>query len=200
MYVGRIVAVGKTEKPFVAYRVSSRSFPNRVARITDAGVAIQPLDPEDMKRNPYIAYNCIRVSRNGVVVSNGSHTDPIFEKLEAGVKPEPALQQTLEQMGYERDDFNTPRIAGIVTDKVGYVATIRADGLEVAGFDLEENSCHVICTYEMDYIESQGHIFIAENAQQAAQYVVDSGVFENLELPICAAAWMDELAVVNPHE
>ena len=34
MYVGRIVVVGKTTQPFVAYRVSSRSFPNRVARVT----------------------------------------------------------------------------------------------------------------------------------------------------------------------
>ncbi|NIM06307.1 MAG: IMP cyclohydrolase, partial [Armatimonadetes bacterium] len=49
MYVGRIVAVGKTSRPLVAYRVSSRSFPNRVARITDIGVAIEPLDPEETK-------------------------------------------------------------------------------------------------------------------------------------------------------
>ena len=70
MYVGRIVAVGKADRPFAAYRVSSRSFPNRVARITDAIVAIQPIDPEDMKKNPYIAYNCLRASENGVVVSN----------------------------------------------------------------------------------------------------------------------------------
>ena len=200
MYVGRIVAVGKTDRPFVAYRVSSRSFPNRVARITDVGVAIQPLDPEDMKRNPYIAYNCIRVSRNGVVVSNGSHTDPIFEKLESGVEPETALQQTLEEMGYERDDFNTPRIAGIVTDKVGYVATIRADGFEVASFELKDNSCQVICTYEMDRIQGDGHPFAAQTALEAAEYVVDGGIFADLELPICAAAWMGELAVLNPHE
>ena len=31
MYLGRIISAGKTEdgKPYVAYRVSSRSFPNR---------------------------------------------------------------------------------------------------------------------------------------------------------------------------
>ena len=72
MDAGSIVAVGKTSRPFAAYRVSSRSFPNRVAAITDAGIAIQPLDPEDMKKNPYIAYNCVRVSSKGMVVSNGS--------------------------------------------------------------------------------------------------------------------------------
>ncbi len=200
MYVGRIVAVGKTDKPFVAYRVSSRSFPNRVARIADVGVAIQPLDPEDMKRNPYIAYNCIRVSSKGVVVSNGSHTDPIYEKIEAGVQPDVALQQVLTEMGYEKDDFNTPRIAGVVTDTIGFIGTVRADGLEVSSVELEPNSCHVICTYEMDRVESKSHPFVAESAEEAARYVVDGGIFKDLELPICAASWMGSLAVYNPHE
>jgi len=200
VYVGRIVAVGKTDKPFVAYRVSSRSFPNRVARITEQGVAIQPLDPEDIKRNPYIAYNCIRVSPKGVVVSNGTHTDPIFEKLEAGVQPDVALQQVLTEMGYEKDDFNTPRIAGVVTDTVGFIGTIRADGLEISSFELTENSCHVICTYEMDRVESKSHPFVADSPEDAAKYVVDGGIFKDLELPICAAAWMGSLAVYNPHE
>lgn len=200
MYVGRIVAVGKTDKPFVAYRVSSRSFPNRVARITDVGAAIQPLDPEYMKQNPYIAYNCIRVSSRGVVVSNGSHTDPIFEKIEAGVTPDTALQQVLTEMGYEKDDYNTPRIAGVVTNTVGFIGIVRVDGVEVSSFELEENSCHVICTYEMNRVESKGYPFVADNAKQAARYAVDGGVFKELELPICAAAWMGELAVYNPHE
>lgn len=200
MYVGRIVAVGKTDKPFVAYRVSSRSFPNRVAKITDVGVAIQPLDPEDMKKNPYIAYNCIRVSKNGIVVSNGSHTDPIYEKLEEGIAPDVALQQVLSEMGYEKDDFNTPRIAGVVKDNIGWVATVRADALEVNSFGLEDNSCHIICTYEMDKVENKSYPFIAETALDAARFVVDGGVFADLEKPICAAAWMGELSVFNPHE
>lgn len=200
MYVGRIVAVGKTDRPFAAYRVSSRSFPNRVARVTNAGVAIQPLDPEDIKKNPYIAYNCIRVSANGVVVSNGSHTDPIFELIEDGTTPDVALQKVLIEMGYEKDDFNTPRIAGVVTDTVGFIATIRADGLEIASFDLEENSCHVVCTYEMDRIESKGHPFVAESADEAARYIIDGGIFKDLEQPVCSAAWMEKLAVCNPHQ
>ena len=200
MYVGRIVVVGKTDRPFVAYRVSSRSFPNRVARITEVGAAIQPLDPDDMKKNPYIAYNCVRVSANGVVVSNGSHTDPIFEEIEKGTAPDVALQKVLTEMGYERDDFNTPRIAGVVTNSAGYIGTVRADAVEVSTFGLEENACHVICTYEMDRLDNKNHAFIAESAIEAAKYVVDSGMFRDLEKPICAAAWMDELAVFNPHE
>jgi len=201
MYVGRIVVVGRAKAPFVAYRVSSRSFPNRVARVTKEGVAIQPLDPEDIKKNPYIAYNCIRVSDKGVVVSNGSHTDGIFEKLNQGVPPDVALQQILSEMGYERDDFNTPRIAGVVAPNgTGFLGTIRADGLDISTFDLEENSCRFICTYELDRPENKNHPFLAESAAEAACYVVDGGLFADLELPVCAAAWMDELAVCNPHE
>ena len=200
MYVGRIVAVGSTQRPFVAYRVSSRSFPNRIARITDIGVGIQPLDPEDMKKNPYIAYNCIRVSKNGVVVSNGSHTDPIFDKLEEGIAPDVALQQVLTEMGYEKDEFNTPRIAGIIKGNVGYLGIVRADAVEVSGFDLEENSCKVICTYEMDHIEEKNYPFIANNADEAARFIVEGSMFKDLEQPVCATSWMDDLAIYNPHQ
>lgn len=200
VYVGRIVVVGKTNRPFVAYRVSSRSFPNRVARPTDSGAEIRPVDPEDIKKNPYIAYNCIRVFAGGAVVSNGAHTDPIAEKIEQGAAPDEAIQQVLTDMGYEKDDYNTPRIAGVVTKNVGFIGTVRADAFEIAGFDLEENSCRVICTYEMDRVESKSYPFVAESAEEAAAFVVGSGIFKDLELPICSAAWMDETAVCNPHE
>lgn len=200
MYVGRIVAVGKTDRPFAAYRVSSRSFPNRVARVTDVGVVIQPLDPEDTKRNPYIAYNCLRVSSKGVVVSNGSHTDPIFDMLEAGIHPDEAIQRVLTEMGYEHDDFNTPRIAGVVTESVGFIGIVRTDAVEVSSFELEENSCHFICTYELNRVESKGVPFMAASADEAARYIVEGGVFKDLDQPVCAAAWMEALAVYNPHE
>lgn len=200
MYVGRIVVVGKARDPFVAYRVSSRSFPNRVARITDAGAAIQPLDPEDIKKNPYISYNCIRVSANGVVVSNGSHTDGIYEKLEAGVPPDSALQQVLSEMGYEHDDYNTPRIAGIIDPSGnGFLGTVRADGLDIAAFSLEDNRCRLLCTYEIDRPQNRNYPFVANSPLDAARFVVDGGVFADFEQPVCAAAWMGELAVYNPH-
>lgn len=200
MYVGRIVVVGKTDRPFVAYRVSSRSFPNRVARIVPEGVAIQPLDPSEVEKNPYIAYNCIRISKNRVVVSNGSHTDPIFRELENGLTPVDALTKVLEKMGYERDQYNTPRIAGIVTPDRGYLGIVRDDGLEVNDFELKDRSCRVICTYELNKLEDVYHPICATNALDAAKYVVDGGFFNTLERPICSAAWLDDLAVYNPHE
>jgi len=200
LYVGRIVVVGKADRPFVAYRVSSRSFPNRVAQVTDAGIAIQPLDPEDLKRNPYIAYNCIRVGAKGVVVSNGTHTDGIHEALEAGAPPDAALQSVLGEMGYEKDELNTPRIAGVLAGGVGYLGIVRIDGLEITCFDLQPNTCRLICTYEMNRVEADSNVFVAADAKEAAIYVVNDGIFKTLEKPVCAAAWMDKLAVYNPHE
>ncbi len=200
MYVGRIVVVGKSTKPFVAYRVSSRSFPNRVSRITPEGVAIQPLDPKEVEKNPYIAYNCIRVSKGGVVVSNGTHTDPIFRDLEAGIAPDQAIRSVLEKMGYERDQYNTPRIAGVVTPDTGYLGIVRDDGIEVASFPLKDKLCRIICTYELNHLEEIEHPVCSLSASDAAKFVVDGPFFDTLELPVCAAAWMDELAVYNPHE
>ena len=44
MYLGRIISAGKTEdgKPYVAYRVSSRSFPNRQVKVLEDEAAIIP--------------------------------------------------------------------------------------------------------------------------------------------------------------
>jgi IMP cyclohydrolase len=200
MYVGRIVVVGKTTQPFVAYRVSSRSFPNRIAKVTAAdAVAIQPLDPKDLERNPYIAYNGIRVSPRAVVVSNGSHTDPIFELLDQGADPIGSIHDVLEEMGYEKDDYNTPRIVGAVVGARGFLGIVRDDGVEVEEIKLHDNACRLICTYELNHMPVDDVAFTAKNAAEAARFVVDGGAFAELELPVCAAAWLGELAVYNPH-
>lgn len=200
MYVGRIVVVGKTNRPFVAYRVSSRSFPNRVARIVGNTVSIQPIDPEDVKKNPYIAYNCIRVENDLAVVSNGSHTDPIFEEIQKGTPPDLAIQRVLSDMGYEKDDYNTPRIVGVVTDDHGFLGIVRADALEVGTFDLAQNSCRIICTYELNRLDNKSYPFVASSALDIAKYVVEGGIFKEFEHPVCSASWAGELAVFNPHE
>jgi hypothetical protein len=55
-----------------------------------------------------------------VIASNGSHTDPIAEKIAAGMTPRDALVLALMTMDYEKDDYNTPRIAGVVEPDEGY--------------------------------------------------------------------------------
>ena len=60
-------------------------------------------------------------STHALVASNGSHTDAICAQLELGLPPEAALTHVLTEMGYEKDEHNTPRIAGVVTEAAGFI-------------------------------------------------------------------------------
>ena len=88
MYLGRIVAAGLTAdgKPVAAYRVSSRSFPNRSANLANGMISIIPRKghEDDLSKNPYIAYHCVRLSGSVALATNGSQTDPIIEKIISG--------------------------------------------------------------------------------------------------------------------
>ena len=92
MYVGRIVAVGRTRGGANAglYRVSSRSFPNRRAVEIGGRLAIVPREGHegDVHKNPYIAYNCLRVAADWCVIANGSHTDPIADRSQTSLDNE----------------------------------------------------------------------------------------------------------------
>ena len=105
MYVGRMVAVGRNRQGRLAvlYRVSSRSFPNREAQIKEGAVAIVPKKgaKDDVFKNPYIAYNCLRIAGRTAVASNGSQTDPIAEKIAAGMPLRDALATTLWVLDFD---------------------------------------------------------------------------------------------------
>ncbi len=201
MYTGRIVVIGMAGgRPFAGYRVSSRSFPNRIAVRVPEGIAVQPLDPEDLKRNPYIAYNALRISKNGVIATNGSHTDPIFDALEAGATPAAALRKVLEEMGYEKDHLNTPRIAGIISGGKGYLGIVRDDGCDVESFGLRDGFCRIITTYELNHFDSREYPLDFDTAEAGARFIVDGGDFAGLEKPVCSCVYFGgETAICNPH-
>ncbi|WP_049985517.1 IMP cyclohydrolase [Halobellus rufus] len=142
MYIGRFVIVAPD---FGAYRVSSRSFPNR--RIVDRNgtltVAPTPDAPEN--DNPYVSYNCVREGGDAVVVGNGSHVDPIAEKLDLGYPARDALASSLLALDYEKDDYDTPRVAGVVGEE-SYIGIVRRDALLVDA--VEEPT--LVATYEED--------------------------------------------------
>ncbi len=138
MYVGRFLVVA----PEVgAYRVSSRSFPNRRAVQRDGAVTVEPTPDAPPSDNPYISYNCLRRTGRGVVIGNGSHVDPVAEKLALGTPARDALAGPLAALDFEKDDYDTPRIAGVVglTDDPAIedegpgalVGTVRRDALLV---------------------------------------------------------------------
>ena len=195
MYVGRIVAVGQTRAGANAalYRVSSRSFPNRTAVELNGRLAIVPREGHeaDLQKNPYIAYNCVRIASDFAVVSNGSQTDPIAEKIESGMPIRDALVSVLVALDYEKDDYNTPRLAGVVPllGDIAWLAIVRADALVVKSLPLEPGRATYIATYEAnDVRESQTSEFDASDAEAAARFVICWGEFSRLEKPVTAAA------------
>lgn len=185
MYVGRFLVVS----PEVgAYRVSSRSFPNREAVARDGTVTVGPTDDAPETDNPYVEYNAVRVTDRGAVVGNGSHVDPVAEKLELGYPARDAVAEALLAMDFEKDDYDTPRIAGIVgvdaddpstrTDGPGaVVGTVRRDALLVR----EVTEPTLVATYEKDSPEP--FALDARDAESAARRVYDLG----FDHAVCAA-------------
>ncbi len=197
MYVGRIVAVARTRdgRLAVLYRVSSRSFPNRQAQIKDNGVAIvpKPGSEGDVFKNPYIAYNCLRVVGETMVASNGSHTDPIVEKIAMGVPVRDAFASTLLALDYEKDSYNTPRIAAAVTRAcdAGVLGVVREDGVEVVRLPLQKGECRYVATYETNRIlPVQRGEFDAASAQEGADFILGKGVFAEMTNAVTAVCAM----------
>lgn len=188
MYLGRILAVGSNEEgSFVAYRVSSRSFPNRMTKSFPESVAVVPKEgfEQDIYKSPYIAYNCIRIVDDVAVVSNGSHTDVIAEKIASGMTIRDALALSLLTMDYEKDDFQTPRIAGASTMKgVSYIGIVTADKVIVD--KVPEGEASYIATYEHTYPQKVG--FEAANSSEAAAFIMDKGKFSEFTNPVTSAA------------
>ncbi|MDM7934148.1 MAG: IMP cyclohydrolase [Methanothrix sp.] len=149
MYVGRIVIVGMSHgRCFVAYRVSSRSFPNRRAEARDGSILVSPKDPSDLARNPYIAYTCIRTLDEVAVVANGTQTDTIMESIEDGMGPLKAIGLSLLAFGHERDELNTPRLAGAVKGDRAWLGIAMRDEIRAKELSLREGTACMVATYE----------------------------------------------------
>ena len=198
MYVGRFVVVAPTVG---AYRVSSRSFPHRQATERDGTITVGPTPDAEETDNPYISYNCVRLTDRGAVLGNGSHVDPIAEKLALGCPARDALADPLLALDFEKDDYDTPRIAGIVgvtddptvPDEPGaLVGIVRRDALLVEAVEAPT----LVATYEHD---SPGPFDLdATDAAGAAREVYD----HEFEYRVCAAGVATtpggfETAVVN---
>ncbi len=202
MYVGRIVAVGHSQgRSFVAYRVSSRSFPNRKAEVRGKSILVSPRDIADLAMNPYIAYNCIRVCRDAAVVANGTQADMIAERIEDGQKPLDAIAISLVAYGYERDELDTPRIAGAVRGDRAWLGIARREELRAREFRLEDGMALMVATYEKTDFEA------AEIGGSSANEIARRAFDLPLERPVCAAAALArpeeqgsgyDLAVYNP--
>ena len=197
MYIGRIVSVAQLQDGRLAavYRVSSRSFPNRTAVIGEDKVSIVPKAGHegDIHKNPYIAYNCVRVMQEGqvAVVTNGSQTDPIAEKIAQGMPVRDALVLSSLALDYEKDDYNTPRISAVADkrDGSGWLAIVRHDGLEVRQMPLTPGKFFYIATYEENTVSvDQSGDYDATSAETACEFILGKGVFAERTNPVTAVA------------
>ncbi len=196
MYLGRIVAVGRTRqgRNVVMYRVSSRSFPNREAVLNKDRVSIVPRAgfEEDLKRNPYISYNCLLFAGDYAVASNGSQTDPVAEKIAMGMPVRDAIALSLLAMDYEKDSLDTPRIVAVChkSDPEGFLGIVRKDALLVREFQLTDGVVYHLSTYEHNRPceKFSDSAFDAGSASDAAEYAVDGAGFKEFTHPVTSAA------------
>ncbi|MDR3292138.1 MAG: IMP cyclohydrolase [Methanobrevibacter sp.] len=186
MYLGRILAIGmsKENKPFIAYRVSSRSFPNRRVNVSKTTASIIPKEgyEKDIFENPYIAYNCLKIVDNIGVITNGSHTDIIADKINSKMNLKDALTLSLFAMDYEKDDFNTPRIAGVVNpdEYEAYIGIVTHEKILVEKIDY--GVAKFISTYEQQTPKLVE--FPVENSKDLAEFIFNKGEFKNFTNPV----------------
>ncbi len=196
MYIGRIVCVARTAdgRLCAAYRVSSRSFPNRTAVVSGDKVSIipKPGHEGDIFKNPYIAYNCVRLVGEGAaaVVTNGSQTDPIAEKIALGMPVRDALASVSLAMDYEKDQYDTPRISAVADrrDDSAWLAIVRADGLEVRKVALQPGHYAYVATYEENKLTPAQAGFTPTDADQACDFMIKGGIFSERTNPVAAVA------------
>lgn len=184
MYIGRFLVVAPG---LAGYRVSSRSFPNREAVERDGAVTVRPTEDAEPTDNPYVSYNCVQVVEEAAagdgedvaVVGNGSHVDPIAEKLGLGYPARDALALSLLALDFEKDDYDTPRIAAVVGAETAFVATVRRDALLVE--EVEDST--LVATYEMDTPQPFTFEEPPDSASAAARTLYDL----EFEHAVCAA-------------
>jgi IMP cyclohydrolase len=190
MYLGRILAVGLTNenKPFVAYRISSRSFPNRRVVVSKQTASVIPKEgyEKDVFKNPYLSYNCLKIVNNIAVISNGSHTDIIADKIEYGMNIKDALTLSLLAMDYEKDDYNTPRIAGVVKpdEYEAYIGIVTDEKILVE--KLESGTAKIISTYEQQTPKNAK--FPVKTSEDLANFIFNQGEFKNFTNPVSSLA------------
>ncbi len=174
MYIGRFVIAG----PGIgAYRVSSRSFPHRQIVQRDGALAVVPTPDAEPTDNPYVSYHCLRETDEAAVIGNGSHVDPIAEKVDLGYPARDALVNGLLVLDYEKDDYDTPRIGAVVGAESTIVGIVRRDALLVETVDQPT----LVATYETDAPESIDINW--STANEAAQGALGL----EYEHPVCAA-------------
>ena len=195
MYLGRIVAIGKTIRGdnMAAYRVSSRSFPDRSAVLSEQedSVFISQRLGATPTENSFIEYRCAGSEGQWFVVSNGSHTDNILAELRKGTHPDSAISQVLEEQGYELDGHCTPRIAGIIpqSGNSGWLGVVSKDEVAVQEIELQNGVLRYVSTNEHYKLQSEQVIPVPfSSPEEMARGLFESERWKEFEHPVTGVA------------
>ncbi len=120
-YPGRGIIIGKTADgkcACAAYFIMGRSANSRNRIFTESGgeVRTEPFDSSKVQDPSLIIYTALKSYQNNLIVTNGDHTDTIYNALEKGG----AFETALNTREFEPDAPNyTPRISGLLTFEKG---------------------------------------------------------------------------------
>ncbi len=135
-----------------AYRLASRSFPNRGIQFNaeTKTADVVPLSGYEVEtsKNPLLAYTCLRVFNNtSALVANGSHLDGIYGKIRLGLSPTESMRRVLRALGPEHDAYKTPRIAGLASPKELIIGIISERKPVIQVFPVKSGFACYVATY-----------------------------------------------------
>ena len=115
-YVGRGIVLGATPsgKAVFAYFIMGRSTNsrNRIFVEKDGELITQPFDASKVEDPSLIIYTAVKKLENRLIVTNGDHTDTIYNALKSGGD----FRSALLTRTFEPDaPIFTPRISGMIT-------------------------------------------------------------------------------------
>ena len=96
-YPGRGIVIGRSEdgsKAVTAYFIMGRSVNsrNRVFTATEDGIKTEAFDPSKLTDPHLIIYSPVRVLGNKTIVTNGDHTDTIYDGMDKQMTFEQSLR------------------------------------------------------------------------------------------------------------
>ena len=120
-YPGRGIIIGKSADgkcAVTAYFIMGRSnnSRNRIFVEKDGAVFTEPYDAAKVEDPSLIIYGAIRQYENNLIVTNGNHTDTVYDGLASRI----SFDDALATREFEPDGPNwTPRISGVLTFQEG---------------------------------------------------------------------------------
>ena len=122
-YPGRLIIIGKSlnNHNIVVYAITGRS-PSSQARKLEINeslnqIIVKPTDEETLKKgNPDLLIYPAIIIKDGIIVSNGKHTEDINLNYNNELSSTEVLAKALKNWEYEPDEPTfTPRISGCIT-------------------------------------------------------------------------------------